>query len=280
MGGASLTYLPDRSTNPFYLKFLTSTFQINENERFDIIGDYLLGQVESDLGSDNFGEIVGVLGTGTQQQFVRNYLTSNVTNLEHKGGLELQGGGDENSEKSHFLQWGVKFQHEQIDDEINEWERLDSAGYSLNYDTSEVLIRTVLKTRNSLSSNRISAYFQDTWSFRNGYKEIKLSAGVRAQYWDLNGEFIVSPRAQLLYKPVATDKDISYRLAAGLYFQPPFYRELRQRNGLVNTDVQAQKSLHVVGGISYDFFNGENEFKEIQAHHGSLLQAALGYGEL
>ncbi|MEM9921451.1 MAG: TonB-dependent receptor [Bacteroidota bacterium] len=264
MGGASLTYLPDRSNNPFYLKFLTSTFQINENERFDIIGDYLLGQVESDLGSDNFGEIVGVLGTGTQQQFVRNYLNSNVTNIEHKGGLELQAGGDEETEKSHFLQWGVKFQHEAIDDEINEWERLDSAGYSLSYDTSQVLIRTVLKTRNNLSSNRFSAYFQDTWSYRDGYKEIKLSAGVRANYWDLNNELIISPRAQLLYKPVATDKDISYKLAAGLYFQPPFYRELRRLNGTVNRDLQAQKSLHIVGGLSYDFFLGRTNAKKFR----------------
>ncbi|MEO1517840.1 MAG: TonB-dependent receptor [Bacteroidota bacterium] len=264
MGGASLTYLPDRATNPFYLKFLTSTFQINENERFDIIGDYLLGQVESDLGSDNFGEIVGVLGTGTQQQFVRNYLTSNVTNVEHKGGLELQVGKDDDKERSHFLQWGLKFQHEQINDQINEWERLDSAGYSLNYDTSEVQILTVFKTRNNLSSNRLSAYFQDTWSYRDGFKEIKLSAGVRAQYWDLNGELIVSPRAQLLYKPVATDKDISYRLAAGLYYQPPFYRELRRINGTVNTNVQAQKSLHVVGGLSYDFFLGRVNSKKFR----------------
>ena len=74
MAGVSMTYLPDRSSNPFFLKFLASTYQSNEIERFDIIGDYLLGQIESGLGSDDFGEVVAVLGTGTQQQYIRKVI--------------------------------------------------------------------------------------------------------------------------------------------------------------------------------------------------------------
>ncbi|MEM8909129.1 MAG: TonB-dependent receptor, partial [Bacteroidota bacterium] len=113
MGGASLTYVPDRQHNPFFLKFLASTYQSEENERFDIIGDYVLGQIESDLGSDGFGEVVSVLGTGTQQQFVRNYLFSRVTNAEHKGGWELQNDPDDlEVSSSHFIQWSVKYQNE------------------------------------------------------------------------------------------------------------------------------------------------------------------------
>ncbi len=265
MGGVSLTYLPDRDYNPYFLKFLASSYQSNEVERFDIIGDYLLGQIETGLGSDDFGEVVAVLGTGTQQQYVRNYLQSNVTNVQHKGGLELQLDTDDiNTTKSHFLQWSVKYQNEQIDDRINEWERLDSAGYSLSYDTSEVLLFSVLKTSNSLNSNRFTAYLQDTYTVQDSVKEMKISLGVRAAYWDLNKEFFATPRVQFLYKPVKWEKDISFRLAGGLYFQSPFYRELRDRSGFVNKKNLSQKSAHFVGGITWDFYSGKKNPKKFR----------------
>lgn len=281
MTGASLTYLPDRDRNPLFMKFLASTYQSNENERFDIIGRYLLGQIESGLGSDEFGDIVAVLGTGTQQQFVRNYLTSNVTNAEYKGGLELQIDHDDDSKtSSNFIQWSVKYQNERIDDQINEWERLDSAGYSLNYDTTQVLIRQVLKTRNELNSNRISAYLQNTYTVQDTSKEMKATFGVRAQYWDLNKEWFVTPRAQLLYKPLRWEEDISFRLATGLYFQSPFYRELRKISGEVNTDVQSQKSLHVVGGLTWDFYGGKKnprKFRFIAEAYYKYLWDVVSY---
>ncbi len=261
MGGVSLTYLPDRKNNPLYMKLLASSFQILENERFDIIGNYALREVESALGSDNFGNVVRQLGEGTQHQYVRNTLFSRITNTEFKGGLELQSerGGMETS-ISNFLQWGVKYQHEFIDDQINEWERLDSAGYSLKFDSSQVLLNEVVKSENVLSSNRLSAYFQDTYTWqKDSVSEWKISAGVRANYWDLNKEFNITPRAQFLYKSLRPDKkDIAYRLAAGLYYQPPFYRELRNPVGVVNTSVLAQKSAHIVGGLTYDFLMGKN----------------------
>ena len=104
MGGVSLTYIPDRQKNPLFLKFLASTYQSRENERFDIIGDYLLGQIETGLGSDAFGDLVATLGTGTQHQFARNFLISNVTNAEHKGGLEIQKERiEKNKTSSHFI---------------------------------------------------------------------------------------------------------------------------------------------------------------------------------
>lgn len=266
MGGVSLTYLPERSRNPFFLKFLASGFQSQEDETFDIIGAYSLRQIDSDLGSDNFGEVLSELGNGTQQQFVRNFLTLNIFNAELKGGLELQKEHDSNQvTSSHFLQWSLKAQNEQIDDKINEWERLDSAGYSLNYDPNEVLLRSVLKTKNTLNSLRFSAYLQDTYTFRRDEShEFKLSLGARASYWDLNEELLISPRAQLLYKPLAKGKDISYRLAGGLYMQPPFYRELRRPDGTVNTDLKAQKSFHIVGGLTYDFYLGRRNPKKFR----------------
>ncbi len=260
LAGLSLTWLPDRERHPVFTKLLMSAYRSYENERFDIIGRYSLRQIESNLGSGDFGEVVAELGAGTQHQYVRNFLDAVVVTTELKGGIELERQADTLAavpRSSHFLQWGMKYQVEDIRDRINEWERLDSAGYSLVYDTARLLLYSVLKTQNRLSSQRLNAYFQDTYTWRNdSVGELKLSAGVRAAWWALNREFFVTPRAQLLYKSLRSRRDISWRLAAGLYYQPPFYRELRNPQGFVNRDVLAQKSAHLVGGFTYDFYLG------------------------
>ena len=260
MGGLSLTYIPDREKNPLYLKFLTSNFRSSEVESIDIIGNYQLGEIETSLGSDNAGELVNVLGTGTQHQFVRNYLFLDVFNAEHKGGIEIKQEREDEKDVNHFIQWGVKYQNENIIDEINEWERIDSAGFSLPVDPNRVLLSEVLKTENVLNSNRVSAFAQETYSSRiNDLHEWQLTLGVRANFWDLNKELTISPRAQFLYKPLNTLREVSYKLSAGLYVQPPFYRELRRRDGTINENLRAQKSAHLVAGITYDFYLGKIE---------------------
>jgi hypothetical protein len=263
MTGLSLTYLPDRKKNPYFLKFLASRFQSRETEGIDIIGSYTIGQVETNPNAQNAGKIVDVLGDGVQHQYVRNNLWSAVTNIEHKGGLELQGKTRPSVASSlamtstnNFLQWGVKLQSEQIEDKINEWERLDSALYSLPFDTTKLGIRSVYKTQNSLMSNRLSGFAQNTFTWRrDSVGEFQATLGVRSTYWDLNNEATVTPRLQLAYKPL-NGKDISYRLSGGFYYQPPFYRELRAPTGIVNRNVQAQKSAQIVAGVTYDFSIG------------------------
>lgn len=110
---------------------------------------------------------------------MRNYLSADVRNLEYKGGIEFQSDRmDAGLTRSHFLQWSAKWQNEAITDKINEWERLDSALYSLPYDTFVLNVRKVLKTKNELSSDRFSASFQDTWTWRkDGVREIQAVAG-------------------------------------------------------------------------------------------------------
>ena len=253
MAGLSLTYIPDRMRNPFFLKLLGSRYVSDENEQFDIIGQYRLSQIEVDLGSENSGQEVAVLGQGTQHENTRNFLDITVANIEHKGGYEFQGGNLE-VEKSNFVQWGLKLQQEDIQDEISEWERLDSAGYSLEFDDERVLLNSVLKSENILKSNRYSGYLQNTYTFKKDEgTELKLTAGVRAAYWDLNEEMIFSPRVQLLYKPYKTENEITYKLSGGIYQQAPFYRELRRPDGTINRNLKSQKSLHVVGGFTWDF---------------------------
>ncbi|NJN77299.1 MAG: TonB-dependent receptor [Saprospiraceae bacterium] len=272
MGGLSLIYFPKKKN--YFLKFLTSTYQSRENERFDLIGQYLLGEIETDLGSDNVGEIVGILGIGTEHNFARNYLTANVYNAEHKGGWEVKGKRNNNS---HFVEWGVKYQSETIIDELKEWELLDSAGYSVPFDTNNVFLNEVVKTDIFLSSNRISAFAQNTWNIADSTKDINLTYGIRAQYWDLNNEFIFSPRVQMIYRPLNSKRDVTFKVSSGLYFQPPFYRELRNQQGIVNTDVLSQKSFHILAGGTWDFPVGDKEFRFIAETYYKYLWDLVAY---
>ncbi len=266
MGGLSLTYIPSNVKNPFYLKFMASAQGSDENESTDIIGHYSLRQIETGLGSNEFGEVLAELGTGTQHEFIRNRLDTRVTNFEHRGGWEIpKNDPSGNITSSHFLQWSLKYQQEEIEDNIKEWERLDSAGYSLPFSDTDVFLFDVLKTQNTISSNRYSAFLQNTFTYRKeDAVEWRISGGIRANYWDLNEELLISPRAEIMFKPLASSADVSFRLAGGLYHQPPFYRELRSLDGSINTDLKAQKSAHIVGGLTWDFYIGKNNPKKFR----------------
>ncbi len=259
MGGLSLTYLPKREKNPLFLKLLVSGFQSDEQLNFDIRGSYRLSQIETSIGAENQGDELILLGQGVQHQFSRALFSGNVSSVRLKGGKEWNRQlGEMLSYENHFLEWGVSYQNEIIQDRINEWERLDSAGYSLPYDANVVQLVGVLKSQNRISSRRYAAYVQNSYTrFVSGRYEWKINSGIRTQFWSLNGELLISPRIQFLYKPLRTARDISYRFSTGLYAQPAFYRELRRLDGSLNTKLKAQKSLHFVAGLQYDFLLGK-----------------------
>jgi hypothetical protein len=252
MGGMSLTYIPERDKNPMFIKLLASRYQGKEFENFDITGFYRLSQIESNLGSENAGEEVAVLGVGTEQEFGRNRLQSQISNIALRGGIELQ--PESSSRPVHFLQWGLKYQREVMDDKLNEWIRIDSAGYSIPSSDEQVLIWNVLKSENNIESNRISGFFQNSIDFKGEDSDVKLNIGARFAHWSLSDEFIISPRAQVLFKPKGEEVRVSYKLAGGLYYQSPFYRELRRPDGSINTNLKSQRSIHALGGITYDFY--------------------------
>ncbi len=271
MNGISLTHLPKNGN--YYLKFLASTYQSNENERIDIIGNYTLGILETNLGSEGAGEdILAVIGRGVSHQFVRNYLTANVSNVAHKGGWESTLIDNEKRNLNSHLRWGVKYQREQIVDEINEWERLDSALYTLPYDDAGLRLFNVVKTDINLESNRTSGYLQNTFRLtQDSTREIGVTIGVRASHWDLNGETIITPRAQFYYKPLRGKNNLMVKASAGMYYQPPFYREMRDLDGNVNRELRSQKSIHGVLGLVYDFQLYERPFRLItEAYYKSL----------
>lgn len=247
-GGLSLTNTPN---DKLMLKFLASGFQTNETETYDIQGEYLLGEIETDLGKENFGELKYALGTGVIHTYARNYLNVNVGNIGHKGSYDA---------KRHFLQWGVNSEFVGISDKLNEWERRDSAGFSQPYSDTSLNMAKRYKTTQDFDYQRFSGFVQDNISFDS--IGLVVTGGVRFNYNTLNSEFLVSPRIQMSWKPKWDKRDIIFRAATGVYSQPPFYREMRNLDGTININVKAQKSYHAVGGFDYNFKGlGNRPFK-------------------
>jgi len=225
------------------LKWMASFFQDNEKESLDITGAYLFGERDFDKSKPTFGLIVNPLGAGVFQNHARNKLNIDVWNISHKGYYD---------KGRHALQWGVSADRQTINDKLNEWQYQDSAGFSLPYNPSQLSLYSVLKSSADLTINRFSGFVQDNIAFRDS-SDFILQVGARFNYNDLNKEFLVSPRAGFSWKPSAWKKDVVFRGAAGIYDQPPFYRELRRSDGSVNTQLKAQKSWQVSGGFDYSF---------------------------
>ncbi len=245
-GALSLNYKPKDNLK---LGLTASAFHSNENETFDIRGEYVLSELKmGDTGEVEEGEKLGV---GTYHEHARNRLKASVISIAHSGEFIKSG---------HTLRWGANFQQEIISDKIVEWEWRDSAGYSLPYkDDGELKLFYNLRSNEKLQSLRTSAFAQDTYRWNTNAAMFAITGGVRASYWTYNKEFLLSPRASISILP-HWDKDFSFRFATGVYYQSPFYKELRDTISdalgnvkvLLNPTLKAQRSLHfVLGGDHY-----------------------------
>ena len=261
------------------LKFISSVFNTFESETFDILGQYKIDELERDIGKSSFGDVAFNRGVGSYLNHARNYLDATVANLEHKGYYSVH---------RSYLQWGLKAQHEFIQDKLNEWTMIDSAGYSLphspdsaGYQNPSVQPDYPLELYESVSekihvsSNRYSGYLQNTFSFSDSSR-FSLTAGVRANYWEYSNELVLSPRAALSYKP-KWKRDIVFRAASGFYYQPPFYKELRDLKGVLNPDIKAQRSIHFVLGSEYSFTAWGRPFKYVAEIYYKYLDNLIPY---
>lgn len=258
MVGIATTYQP---TKALKLKCMLSYFNNNEQESFDIQGAYLFGERDFDRSRASFGLITNPLGAGVFQNFARNNLNIELASATHKGSLE---------KGKHFYQWGHTIERQTINDRLNEWELQDSAGYTLPFNPNQLQLSRVLKSTASLDFVRLHGYVQDNIVL-NDSLNMTLQVGVRYNYNTLNNELLLQPRVQFALKP-KWKRDIVFRAAAGTYHQPPFYRELRDYNGNVNTQTKAQKSLQIVSGIDYNFKGwGSRPFKlQVEAYYKQL----------
>ena len=273
LGALTLNY---KASENLYLKFIASTYQTQESETFDIMGQYWIGKLESAQGNEQFGKVVAVQGVGTFLNHARNYMNGTVMNVEHKGTW---------SKDKNYVQWGLKYQHEIILDKLSEWEAHDSAGYSLpnpltNIGESNTLqpfdIYSSIKSNADLYSNRYMGYVQDTWDLDGQEHRLNLNAGLRFNYWDFNKEFLLSPRASISYKP-NWKKDILFRFATGYYYQPPFYKELRNLQGEINHNIKAQRSIHFVLGSDWNFIAWNRPFKFVTEIYYKKLDNLIPY---
>lgn len=246
------------------LKFTASAFNTYETERMDILGEYRLGELERNLGSDQFGEVVRDLGIGAYLDHARNTLEATVASATHTGSYHWGKGSN--------LQWGLEVRSERIHDRLSEWYVVDSAGYSIPQSQGDLLdLNTSVKSAIDLESLRSSAYVQNAWDWHHtGDRKWALVAGVRAQHWSYNEQTVVSPRLRLAYHPGwyklgatgdTLKRDYSFWFATGLYYQPPFYRELRDFQGQLHPDVRAQESIHFILGMDRQFRMWERPFK-------------------
>lgn len=231
-----------------------SAFSTNEQEKYDIQGQYWLTQTET---SEN-------LGVGTYFQHARNYLKAHVENIKLMA---------RHTTKQHDVEGGVTYKMEHIKENSAEYEMRDSAGYSIPHTGKDLNMIYSLRARNELNANRLEVYLQDTWRFRSGGDDdstqtlYTLNYGLRFAHWNFNRETILSPRVSLSIIP-AFNQNLSFRLATGLYYQSPFFKELRDtttRNSItyatLNRKIKSQRSLHLIAGLDYRFSMKQRPFK-------------------
>ena len=249
--------------------FDASGFYTNERENFDITGQYVLSNAPAD-GSSSGANVQteqvdptqgqsSVLGTGIFHQHARNSLEASVITLAHNGSWKHEG---------NTLSWGVSGQAELIRDHISEWEWRDSAGYSMPDDGQSMELYYAMRGDSSMLSARVQGYIQNEHKWNTTSGQWILTVGGRLQWWSWNNEILPSPRASIEWIP-GWKRDFCFRLATGLYYQAPFYKELRDtitdEMGVtriqLNRDLRAQRSVHVVLGGDYYFRAWGRPFK-------------------
>lgn len=265
-GALKTTY---KVSSSFTLKFIGSLFHTIEQEHFDILAQYRLGNV----GEDQTAQVDFTRGIGSQLSHARNDLDALIANAEVKGFKEWKNDSQ--------LEFGIKYTRESIRDRIVEWEMIDSAGFSINppiaalpqnnqpYQpyTGPLLPYQDVRATNYNTINRFSGYAQYNKKTEIGSNQVWYNVGARFQSWNVSGaaidgknQIVFSPRAQFAIKP-DWNMDMVFRLSGGLYHQPPFYRELRDLDGVVNPNVKAQESVHVVLSNDYNFKMWNRPFK-------------------
>lgn len=267
-GALKGTYLVN---DELQMSLTTSSYNTQESEHYDLLASYNLGEVDSNLGSENFGEVKFSDGIGSQLNHARNNLDALISNVQLKAIY---------NKNNNRFDFGIKYQIEDIRDRLIEWEVIDSAGFFIRppnhipnnqpYEPyeGEIVPYQNLRAFNNVQINRISGFIQ--WSKKEewGNHQVWYNLGVRAQNWNISGKTVptknsqttISPRAQFAIKP-DWNKDMIFRFSTGFYHQPPFYKELRDSIGKVHPEVKAQKSIHFVLGNDYSFELWNRPFK-------------------
>ncbi|UMB54756.1 TonB-dependent receptor [Lutibacter sp. A64] len=258
--------------NNLNLTLTTSTYHTIEEEYYDILASYNIGEVNNDFASEDFGEVEFSEGIGSQLNHARNAIDALISNSEFKASYKKD---------NYQLDVGLKYQYEDIKDRIKEWEVIDSLGFNVRppsftgnnqpYEpfTGELTPYQGIDTENHIKIDRLIWFAQYSQNREWNNHKIWYNLGLRSHNWNVNGEnletsnqIIYSLRGQFAIKP-DWEKDMLFRIAGGMYNQPPFYKELRDFNGAINTSVKTQKSTQIVLGNDYSFKLWNRPFKLI-----------------
>lgn len=267
-GSVSFNYKHSRSSS---VSVLFSGFLTNELVSYDISGEYWLNEA----GSSASGELGGELGVGKYMEHARNRLQASVLSAALKGTTAVG---------NNHLSYGMSFSHESFRDRTKEWEWRDSAGYSLPTLPDGVNLIYNLSSVDDISNNRLACYIEDALYFETPGAYMTLNAGARLSYWDFNHEFLVSPRVNFSLSPSGRN-NIIYRMAAGLYYQSPFYKEYRQiiqdayGNGsvILNRDIKSPRSIHFLAGTDITFRAMNRPFKITGEIYYKILSDLISY---
>ncbi|MDR3844157.1 TonB-dependent receptor [Hallella sp.] len=248
------------------VSLLGSSFSTSEQERYDIQGQYWLTQTET---SEN-------LGVGTYFEHARNYLKAHVESVK----LLLK-----HTAKQHDVEAGLTWKQEHIEENSVEYEMRDSAGYSVPHTGTDLFMIYSLRARNELNANRLETYVQDTWRFRSAGEHtlFTLNYGLRFSHWNYNKESILSPRVSLGITP-SFNHNVTLRFATGLYYQAPFFKELRDTSTVagvtratLNRKIKSQRSIHFIAGMDYRFNMNNRPFKFTAELYYKLLGNVVPY---
>ena len=247
-----------------HIKLLWSAYHTKEQERYDIQGQYWLNEAES----------AEQLGVGTYAEHARNYLTGNVQSLKLILNRKLQ---------QHDIEAGLTYKWEHIKEQSREYEMRDSSGYSVPHTANRLDLIYTLSSNNDMKSNRIEGYIQDIFRWHNGDTHYTLNYGVRFAHWSFNKETILSPRVSLAIVP-SYNQDLTYRFATGLYYQAPFYKELRDTTTVagitvatLNKDIKSQRSLQFIAAMDYRFKMNERPYKFTAEAYYKALSNLIPY---
>ena len=252
LNALSSKYSPNENLE---IRLTSSFFNTKEQEFYDVLGEYWLGELDNNLGSDQLGEVIFNRGVGAYMNHARNELSANVWNMYFDGIYNFN-----LNDLPFEFNWGGKFQVESVTDNIREWVMIDSAGFSISPINNDLNLYEFYKGNSQLKSRRTSSYFQISNDFKIKNDKINWIFGARFNYWDFNNELFISPRFNINYKPM-WDRDFIFNASVGSYNQSPFFREFRDNLGNLNTNIKSQKSIHYVINSDYQFNYLNRPFK-------------------
>ena len=222
-------------------KLILSTLISSEKESFDIRGMYSLNSLDKNYGSNNMSDSLMNIGIGSWLSHARNNLYAVIVSVTYRGQKDWGKAS---------MNWGMKIRSDNFEDRIREWTKTDSAGYSVPTGKDRLLVTNLVSSENSIRNWMYDGYMNVKGFLNSSLGKITLNAGIRAFYNSYTKELLPSPR---FFASLEATKNTSFHISGGVYFQPPFYREMRFPDGSLNSSVKSQKSVHIVAGFNYYF---------------------------